>query len=215
MLPMLEINRLKPMVDNYDPIKFKRLYAITENLRRKLASGIDHRRFGVTQEDIISWFSDKFIYAYNKYCNEIRDEEILKGHLIKAMQFIKCRILRAAYQPKFSHPSIEFTPDLIDGNFHPYDDETKDHYYNALCKFLQERISDNAYMLFQLQLNPPMYVLHEMKMKGHDNIHKIPEEVICNYFNLGFDVDNIKLLKSLRKEINTNLDLAKEHFANN
>lgn len=212
---MLETNRLKPMVENYDPLKFKRLYALTENLRRKLASEIDHRRFGVDQEELKSWFTEKFIYAYNKYCHQY-DEDTLLGHMIRAMQFMKCRILRAAYQPKYSQSIVEYLPNQVnEESCSPYDEDTREHYYNALCKFLQGRICDNAYMLFQLQINPPIYIIHEMKAKGLENIHKIPDEIICNYFNLGFDNSSIKLLKSLRKEIHTACELAKGHFSKN
>lgn len=212
---MLEINRLKPMVENYDPLKFKRLYERTDNLRKKLASGIDHRRFGIDQEELVSWFTVKFIYAYNKYCNKY-DEETLLGHMIRAMQFMKCRILRAAYQQKYCQSIIEYEPNLVKEDSHnPYDEETRDHYYNALCKFLQEELSDNAYMLFQLQINPPLYVISAMKGMGIENIHKIPDQVICDYFNLGFDSYGIKYLKLLRKEIQMAVQSAKEHFSNN
>lgn len=212
---MLEINRLKPMVANYDPQKFQRIYDQTENLRKKLVSQIDHRRFGVDPEEILSWFTVKFIYAYNKYCEKY-NEDILKGHMIRAMQFMKCRILRAAYQNKYSQSIVEYTPNQVKEDYiDPYEDETKDHYFRLLCDFLKERISDNAFMLFQLQLHPPIYVLHEMKLQGIENIHKIPDQIICNYYDLGFDFISVKYLKSLRKEINSALELAKEHFNKN
>lgn len=212
---MLEINRLKPMVENYDPIKFKRLYDITENLRRKLCSQIDCRRFGVDQEEVKSWFTVKFIYAYNKYCHQY-DEETLKGHLIKAMQFMKCRVLRAAYQPKYSQSIIEYDPAIInEESTNPFETDTRDHYYNALCNFLKEQLSDNAYMIFQVQINPPIYIISAMKEMGLENIHKIPDQVICNYFNLGFDTFGIKYLKGLREEIKEATKLAKEHFSKN
>lgn len=212
---MFETNRLKPMVENYDPMKFKRLFEKTKNLRRKLASGIDHRRFGVDQEEVISWFITKFIYAYNKYC-QVYNEEVLLGHLVRAMQFMKCRILRAAYQPKFCQVSIEYDSNHVEEEImNPYEDEVREHYYNTLCEFLKKNLTDNAYMLFQLQINPPLYILAQMKEQGHTNIHKIPDQIICNYFNLGFDFSTTKYLKSLRKEIHNATQLAKEYFKRN
>lgn len=212
---MLEINRLKPMVENYDPEKFSRLLNRTENLRKKLCSQIDHRRFGMDQEEINSWFVVKFIYAYNKYCQQYNEETLL-GHLIRAMQFMKCRILRAAYQPKFAQIKVEYNPDHVNEEIlNPYDEEAKDALYNASCKFLQEVLTDNAYMLLQLQLHPPMYVLSKMKDRGLENIHKIPDEIICNYYNLGFDDRSIKYLKSLREEIAHGVIKARQHFAKN
>lgn len=212
---MFEINRLRPMVENYDVLKFTRLYERTKNLRRKLASEIDHRRFGLEQEDLIKEFEVKFIYAYNKYCLQY-NEEVLLGHLIRAMQFMKCRILRAAYQPKFSQIQIEYNSNSVEEQImNPHDEDTKDHYYNLLCTYLRSKISDNAYMLFQLSLNPPMYVLIQMKEQGLDNIHKIPDQIICNYFNLGFNPCMIKYLKQLRKEIHNGIESAKAHFQKN
>ena len=65
----MEENRLKPMTQGYDESLFNLIYDKTKHLRRKLASEIDHRRFGVTNEDIKSWFDVKLIYVFKKRLN--------------------------------------------------------------------------------------------------------------------------------------------------
>src|SRR5687768_15620783 len=100
----MEESRLKPMIEEYDREIFNDYYQRTAALRKKLASQIDHRRFGVDQEEIESWFTVKFIYAFNKYYHEKKDT--LLGYLIKSMQLFKCRVLRKAYTYKCSQSII-------------------------------------------------------------------------------------------------------------
>lgn len=210
---MLEVNRLKPMIDNYDPKLFEELYKKTENLRRKLSLEIDHRRFGVDNEEIQCWFTVKFIYVFNKYYNTKRD--LLLGYLINAMQLFKYRVIRAAYATKFSQNITEFQTQYHDMGFKddPYKDT--DFYYEELCKYLKIRISDNALLLFQTQLNPPPYIILRLSQRQIHNIHKIPDDLILDYFNLGFTDKNIRYLANLKKEIKLGISYAKDHFDSN
>lgn len=212
---MLEINRLKPMIDNYDPKLFEELYEKTRHLRRKLSLQIDHRRFGVDNEEIQSWFTVKFIYVFNKYHNTKRD--LLLGYLINALKLFKYRIMKAAYTVKFKQNIVEFSGNEHDSSYKddPFDEVGKDYYFDELCKYLKTKICDNAYMLLQVQLNPPPYILHLMQERGIDNIHKIPDDVLRDYFDLGLDPKSINYLESLKDEIKAGIILAKGHFARN
>lgn len=205
----MEESRLTPMVEGYDQEMFNRLYQKTEGLRRTLARGIDHRRFGVDNEEIISWFSVKFIFAYNKYCKKY-NEDILLGHMIRAMQFMKCRIIKAAYTVKYSQSIVEYTGNEPHGIDDPLED--REYYYEKLMKFMRINLSDNAYMLLQLQLNPPPYILRRLKEKSIGSIHKIPDELIAEYFDLGFSTDAYRYVKALNLEIKQAIAIAKCEF---
>lgn len=197
------------MVADYNPQLFEELYNKTEALRRKLASGIDHRRFGVDNEEILSWFTVKFIYAYNKYVHAY-DPNILLGHMIRAMQFFKCRIIKAAYTVKYSQSIVEFTGNEKVATHNPH--EEKDFYYDKMMGFMKKNLSDNAYCLLQLQINPPPYVLRRLSEKSITSIHKIPDEVIAEYLDLGLSSETYKYLESLKKEIKGVTSAAKMHF---
>lgn len=204
----MEESRLKPMVANYDPAQFKDIYDRTEGLRRKLAAGIDARRFGVDYEEILSWFTVKFIFAYNKYCEKY-DTEILLGHMIKAMQFFKIRIIKAAYTIKFSQSIVEFTGNEHGELFTDDPREDKEIIYEEVMAFLKNQISDNAYMLLQLKINPPPYIWYRM---GSKSIHKIPKQLIAEYFGLDNDDASFKYIDNLTKEIQMAMESARSHF---
>lgn len=210
----MEEQRLKPMVENYDPVLFKKIYQKTEGLRRKLASGIDHRRFGVDQEEIRSWFAVKFIFAYNKYVHKY-DENILLGHMIRAMQFFKCRIIKAAYTVKYSQTIVEFTGSEVKDVYNPFNEE-REYYYEKAMSYLREHLSDNAYMVLQLQINPPPYVLYRLKdtgkYGGNSWVHKIPDELIAEYFDMGCDRKSLEYIRTIKGEIKEAVSSARSHF---
>ena len=84
----MEIHRLVPMKTGYDELLFNKLYKETEALRNLLTYQIDHRRYGVTQDIIKSWFDDKFIFVFNKYYGDIEEGQ-LKGRIINALRTFK------------------------------------------------------------------------------------------------------------------------------
>lgn len=206
----MEEQRLRPMVENYNPQLFNTIYQKTEGLRRKLASGIDHRRFGVDNDEILSWFTVKFIFAYNKYVHQY-DEDVLLGHMIKAMQFFKIRIIKAAYTVKYSQTIVEF---VGNENLEVYDplNDHREYYYQKMVTFMKANLSDNAYMLLQLQLNPPPYIINRVKEKPKGGIHKIPDQLIAEYFDLGSCRKALKYIDSLEKEIEQYTLIARHHF---
>lgn len=206
----MEEQRLKPMVENYNPDLFKEIYSKTEGLRRKLAKGIDHRRFGVDNEEILSWFTVKFIYAYNKYVHQY-NKDILLGHMIRAMQFFKCRLIKAAYTVKYSQSIIEFTGSEVKEVENPFE-ETREFYYEEAISFLKKHLSDNAYMLLQLQINPPPYILTRLKDTGSSWGHKIPDDLIAEYFDLDLDNKSLEYISGLKKEIKRAINSARGHF---
>lgn len=207
----MEENRLKQMPENYDRAIFESIYHKTINLRNKLAYGIDARRFGVDQDEIKSWFDVKFIYAFTKYHDQ-HNEEVLKGHIIRALQFFQLRIMRSAYTEKFS----QTIDDIDDVNVEdllvedPYDSRRVD-LYNDTIKFMKEHLSENAFDLLLVTLNPPPYIRYAMELKGKD-INRIPNSVYAEYYELGDSKKAIQYIKSLREEIEEVTALARKHF---
>jgi hypothetical protein len=203
----MEENRLKPMV-KHDPRVFNNIYKNTEGLRRKLASEIDCRRFGVDYTEVLSWFDVKFIFVFNTYYNE-HNEDVLKGHIIKGLQMFKYRILRGAYTVKYSQsivPLDGFEKDI------PDEIENKSYHMDLLYSYLQNIISDNAFILLQTQLNPPPYIIYRLRELGVPSLHKIPDEVLLEYFDLGNCPRAYKYLATLKKEIKQGIAHCKVHF---
>lgn len=215
----MEENRLKPMVEGYSPVIFNDLYQQTSALRKKLASQIDCSRFGVDYPEILSWFDVKFIFVFNKYYRQHeKNPEVLKGHLIKGLQFFKCRILRVAYSQKslaimktielndyeeFENVFIEEPTEMNSSNY---------HLYNLAIKFMKENLSDNAFELLNIQLNPPPYILSKLEAEGIENYNKIPNSIIADYFELGNDDKVIKYINTLKKEIKDITKKASDYF---
>lgn len=214
----MEENRLKPMVEGYDPLLFEDLYNQTKALRRKLASQIDSARFGVDTSEILSWFDVKFIYIFNKYYKKYADKpEVLKGHLIKGMQFFKCRILRMAYSQKALSQlkTIELS-DYEEFEFvqieEPEIHSNKDYLYNLAIDYMKKNLSENAFELLNIQLNPPPYILNKLFEEGVDNTNKIPNSIIADYFELGTDEKALKYINALKREIKVITQKAGDFF---
>ena len=207
----MEENRLKPMKEGYDAALFNSLYEKTRSLTRKLARGINHERFGVTPEDVVSWFDVKFIYVFNKYYDN--PPEVLLGFIINSLQTYKSRIIKDAYTQKNSQTIIPMdNVSYLDiGDTHTDD---PDNYYNKLMSFMKKHLSDNAYLILELQFNPSPYIIKRLNESGCDNIHKIPDEIILDYLDLGFGEKANKYLCRLKKEIKEAILLAKFHFKN-
>lgn len=210
----MEESRLKPMGD-YDPKVFNQIYKDTEKLRKKLASEIDCRRFGVDYFEILSWFDVKFIFVFNKYHNK-HNPDVLKGHIIRGLQFFKCRILRKAYSLSSVHimntvPMIDnedYEQDFVDDHI-PLEEYSP--FVDLAMNFLKKRLSDDAYEFLQVQLYPPPFILKRAEEEDIKSLHKIPSSIFAEYFELGGE-KGIKYINNLRQEIKLITEEAKEFF---
>lgn len=212
----MESHRLKPMIENYDTKIFNELYEKTQNLRRKLNSEISSERFGLTPEDTLSWFDDKFIFVFNKYYNSF-NKEILLGHIINALRLFKCRILRGAYTEKFSQKiqNIEDTAQIADLFFEEAPaSNSLDLYKDKLYTYLKGILSPNAYYLMEIQLNPPPYILNKLNDGPESRkLKNVSEELILEYFDLPVNRKTLTYISGLRLEIKQSITLAKKHFS--
>ena len=210
----MEENRLKPMVDGYDEKLFNQLYFQTEGLRKNLAAGIDCRRFGVDYEEVLSWFTIKFIYTFNKYCHTKPD--LLLGYIINSLKMYKLRIIKQAYTVKFSQSILHVEDNSVIENskieFPPYDLENTPDKISPIINFLRSHLSDNALMLLEIQLNPPLFILSKLNTKEIPSIHKIPSWLICEYLGIEECEKSSRYIDQLKKQINSAIRLARLHF---
>lgn len=200
----MEEHRLQPMPENYDQKLFERIYNNTEGLRRKLASGIDYKRFGLGYEDMISAFNTKLLFTFRKYYD--KPEGILKAHVITALQNYKCRIIKRLYTLKYSQHLIS-TEDVVIENIP--EETTHDIYYEKMMTFMKHHLSGNAYCLLNLQLNPPPYILNRINPGKDGDLQKIPDELLLEYFDLGSSDNAYKYLGQLKKEIRNAVHFAR------
>ena len=208
----MEIHRLIPMKVGYDELLFNKLYKETEALRNLLTYQIDHRRYGVTSDIIKSWFDDKFIFVFNKYYGEIEEGQ-LKGRIINALRTFKFRMLRKAYSKYNIYNNIvrlEGENRLI--NIIPLNTETSEHeiFLELALKYLKKNLCDDAFLVLELELNPPTYILNNLKSYKT----KIPAKLIAEYLDLEPTRDSSLYITDLRSEISYYTEQAKEHFTN-
>lgn len=196
------------MVDGYSEPLFNKLYQETSQLRKTLAWGIDNRRYGVSKDIIESWFDDKFIFVFNKHCKD-HNPDVLKGFIISSLQTFKSRVLRGAYSKKselFSN-TIELEGEFNLINYLPDTEEisNKDLFFGLVLEFFNKELSPDAFSLFQLQLNPPPYILNRIKKSNS----QIPLNLILEFFGLENVHKNVKHIRQLRKDISIATEKAK------
>ena len=208
----MEIHRLIPMKTGYDQLLFNRLYKETEPLRNVLTYQIDHRRYGVTSDIIKSWFDDKFIFVFNKYYGEIEEGQ-LKGRIINALRTFKFRMLRKAYSKYNIYNNVirlEGENKLI--NIIQLKTETTEHeiFLELALTYLKKNLCDDAFLILELELNPPPYILNNLKSYKT----KIPAKLIAEYLDLEPNRDSSLYITDLRSEISYYTEQAKEYFTN-
>lgn len=206
----MEIHRLIPMKTGYDELLFNKLYKETEALRNLLTYQIDHRRYGVTSDIIKSWFDDKFIFVFNKYYGDIEEGQ-LKGRIINALRTFKFRMLRKAYSKYNIYNNIirlEGENKLI--NIIPLKEEISEHeiFLELALKYLKKNLCDDAFLILELELNPPPYILNNLKSYKT----KIPAKLIAEYLELEPTRDSSLYITDLRSEIHYQTEQAKEYF---
>jgi hypothetical protein len=196
----MENHRLTTMKDGYPHLLFNKLYEETKQLRKSLAWGIDHRRYGVDKDLIESWFDDKFIFVFNKHCLD-KDENVLKGFIISSLQQFKNRVLRGAYSKKneFYTNSIQLEGEhnIINYIIDKQDTPTSEIFYGLVLEYFKKELNSDAYTLLELELNPPPYILNRIPKSNS----KIPVSLVLEFFDLVNNNKNIKYIRQLRKDI--------------
>lgn len=220
-----ESHRLKPMKEGYDPKLFVELFEKTKALRKSLVYGIDAKRFGVDQEELLSWFDVKFIYVFNKYWDT--EPERLLGYIINGLKMYKRRLVLECYSKKnelhateplenfLSFEEFENAGEEMDeaSSYKEFGDSldpnTDDRYFlDVALKFLRDNLSEDAYFLLEVQLNPPPFIINKLQERNHQKLDKLPDEVVADYMGIHPDKQGLSYLRSLKSELRQGIEKA-------
>jgi hypothetical protein len=208
----MEEHRLKEMGIYNIPL-FNRLYKQMIPLKRKLASNIQYQKLGLEYSDLLSAFDIKFIFAFQKYEGTM-NEDLLQGHIIKALQFYRNRILREIYKEKNSAVKVEIT-DATEYDFNLIDQELEDsksYQLEVATRYVNNMLSSDARLVFMVELNPPAYIINKLQEQGRRMINHIPAILICEYLNWPKTQTQINRVSELRREIRYSVNKARQHF---
>jgi hypothetical protein len=205
----MELHRLTPMQEGYDQALFNELYKKTHNLRESLIYQIDESRFGVTKDELRSWFDDKFIFVFNKYFGKL-DNQVLLGYIINSLKTFKLKVLRRSYQANnaIALNTINLEDLSMFNITEDYRDDNQELLFNLAMEFLQKTLSREAWELLQIQLNPPLFILS--KLKNRDS--RIPGDLILQFLGEEVTPSNRNLIRDIRNEIKQAIDMARENF---
>jgi hypothetical protein len=207
---MDESHRLKPM-GNYDQALFNKLFKEVTPLMKKISRQIDCRRYGVEQQDILSWVQTKFIFIFQRYHDT--EPKYLKGYIIRGLQMYAMRLMSQAYQEKYaSKLSTLDISDLYDEaeiltDEDPDAVEFRQSLLTKALKFLKGNLSDNAFLILQTEIDLPAYIRREMDDLGKSPNSKIPTELLAEYFGMD-NKEGIRRLRNLRREISEAIEEA-------
>lgn len=206
----MEDHRLQVMPENYSKSAFNKLFKETLPLRKKLSSEIDPSILGLSRDQVLSEFDMKLLFAFQKYHNKYK-YEVMKGHVIRALQMYKYRLIKISHNKKFE---VVKNTDSIDdhrGLSTPQEDREKQEKLDMVMAYMRKHLSADAYLVFCTDIEPPIYIktkLEELNKKPHS---KVPAGLIAEYFGWG---DDIKKVSRLRSEVKRETLLAIEHFNN-
>jgi len=206
----MENHRLLPMVE-YDEQVFNQIHKDTRALVKKLSFNIDYQRLNVSPDIVESWFDDKLIFVFNKYYGKMNND-VLKGHVINALQLFRNRILKSAYTQKslFNQNFIDLGEDNELINIIPNEEEIsdKDVLIKLMHTFIENQISKDAYYIYKIQMDPPPYILSKIPNRNS----RISNQLMAEFCDLPLGNTTNNYLSSLRKEIKDAIKKAQNHF---
>lgn len=209
-----ELHRLKDFDQSYDEALFNKLYRNMKPLMKRLAKQVDPKRFNVTSDIILSYFSDKFVYVFNKY-QHVYDEEHLKAALLSSLSTFKNRLLRNAYTEAAEiNQQISQLEDLYDDSKELIDDsyesEVKEKQLNILYNYMKDHLDPDTYLLFEIQMDPPEYIRERLKTENG----RISALLLLDFFELPRTKKNSAWIGEMRQDIEYWLGRAKEDLKN-
>lgn len=212
-----EVHRLKELPENYDVDLFNSYYKSMTPLIRNLVRHIDPKRFNITKDILQSYFYDKLLYVFTKYY-DLADSnpEKFKATIISSLSTLKYRILRNAY----CNTSVEFN--LQTHSFEDcFEDSRKDDIpdldeaeaqkqekIEEVYEFMRNQVSKDAYLLFQIGLNPPAFIKERLRTENAI----IPVSIILEFFELPKTNLFIRYISDLRNEIKSAIESAKHNL---
>ena len=194
-----ELHRLKPMQD-YDEAMFNRLYKVCKPVIRNLTKQIDYKRFNLTPDIISSYFWDKMLFVFNKYYGTC-SEEHLKARILSSLATFKNKLLRFAYGEIAEYNQNLFKlEDLFDNDKELEDDDeevkAKEEMLELLYKYMKEKLSPDAYMVFEVLLTPPPYIKERIK-----DGERITNIMLVEFFDMPRTKKSVKYIGGLKQDI--------------
>lgn len=194
-----ELHRLKPMQD-YDEAMFNRLYKVCKPVIRNLTKQIDYKRFNLTPDIISSYFWDKMLFVFNKYYGTC-SEEHLKARILSSLATFKNKLLRFAYGEIAEYNQNLFKlEDLFDNDKELEDDDeevkAKEEMLELLYKYMKEKLSPDAYMVFEVLLTPPPYIKERIK-----DGERITNIMLVEFFDMPRTTKSVKYIGELKQDI--------------
>lgn len=213
----MEHHRLKPMKEGYDQELFNKLYKETSALRRKLAFQIDSRKFGVDYQEILSWFDVKFIHTFNKYWD--KEPKRLMGYIINSLQTYKYRVMRSSYQVKYHTHAHQLDITTVYGETDIKDETSEDiqrreFYMDRIMQYMKDKLTDDALLVLQVQLNPPPFIAEQMEDEGKKQNTNIPSDILIDFLGLSSSENAEAYIKDLRKQIRKATNNCAAFFSN-
>lgn len=200
--PGSEVHRLKTF-EHVDEKKFNRLWKTCQPLMKKLSNNIDLRRYQVPRDVIQSYFENKFLYVYNKYQDKY-DEDHLKYALIHSLTQFRNKLLRAAYteQAAFNEEMTSLDDVSYERNGEwDIEDEDEGAYKKELSKklhdYMKAHLTDDEYLLFVTQLNPPPFFESRIK-ESHG---RISIYALIEFFELPKTMRSQEIISQMRNTI--------------
>lgn len=206
-----ELHRLKTMQENYDQQMFLRLYKVCKPVIRNLTKQIDYKRYNLTPDIISSYFWDKMLYVFNKYYSTC-SEEHLKARILASLSTFKNKLLRSAYGEQAEYNQSLFKlDDLFDNDKELEDDseeeKAKSEMLEMMYSYMKDRLSIDAYMVFEVLLTPPPYIKERIKDSG-----RITNGLLVEFFDMPKTNSSVKYISELRSDIQYWEDRAKEEL---
>lgn len=210
----MELHRVPEVPSDFPHELFNKIYKELKPLKRSLVRGIDSRRYGVTPDIISSWFDDKIMFVFLKYYKD-RDDKHLKNSIIQALGLFKNRVLRKAYGGEADiYSNIiniidEDTGDDEIFNIIPIEDEIDESklFVELITEFMRNNLSQEAYEIFELQLNPPEFIKSRAK-----SLNNITSKLIAQYYELPINRINLSRIENCKLEIQNVITQAREYF---
>ena len=213
-----------PMPIGYDVNLFEEIYSKTKQLRNKLVWQINPEKFGVDEQELKSWFDVKFLQAFNRYhdderCKDNRPEK-LKAFVIQALQMYKRKIVKDSYHGKNELNNTIDIEEVFDYEtlvIEVMEPELEDNRITLIKQYYKERLSSDAYFLFELELNPPPYIISKLRNPDEQKMPKITNSDWADYLGIPYEDDYEaglfdSHLSKLRKEIKEIEIQCREYF---
>ena len=139
----------------------------------------------------------------------------MKATLISSLSTYKNRLLRNAYTKQAEYnQSLDRLEDLFDDSKELLDDSDEQKLINdeidMIYAYMKDKLSPDAYLLFEIQLDPPAFIKEQMKTQNS----KISNMMLLDFLELRRTKANANFISKLRSEIDEYTEKAKTELRN-